>query len=44
MTLKFSVKFDHKIVHVFIFGSMFHESHGFAAMQVTRTLCQRDTF
>ena len=34
--LKFSVKFDHPFSHVFIFGNMFPESHGFVAVPVTR--------
>ena len=29
MTLKFSEKFDHPILHVFIFGNIFPESRGF---------------
>ena len=33
---KFSKKFDHPFSHVFIFGNMFPESHGFVAMQVTK--------
>ena len=32
---KFSEKFDHPFWHVFIFGNMFPESHGFLAMPVT---------
>ena len=34
-TLKFSEKFDNSFSHVFIFGNMFPESHGFVAMPVT---------
>ena len=30
---KFSDKFDHSFLHVFTFGNMFPESHGFVAMQ-----------
>ena len=33
--LKFSEKFDHPFSHVFIFGNLFPESHGFVAMPVT---------
>ena len=33
--LKFSEKFDHPFSHVFIFGNMFPENHGFVAMPVT---------
>ena len=32
MTLKFPEKFDHPFSHVFIFGNMFPECHGFVAM------------
>ena len=39
--LKFSEKFDHPFSHVFIFGNMFPESHGFIAMPVTS--CIKDT-
>ena len=35
--LKFSEKFDHLFPHVFIFGNMFPESHGFDAVPVTRS-------
>ena len=34
--LKLSEKFDHPFSHVFIFGNMFPESHGFVAVPVTR--------
>ena len=41
-TLKFSEnKFDHPFLHVFIFGKVFPESHGFVAMPVTS--CIKDT-
>ena len=40
--LKFSEKFYYKFSHVFIFGTMFPESYGFVAMQVTS--CIKDTF
>ena len=33
--LKFSEKFDHSFSPVFIFGSMFPESHAFVAVPVT---------
>ena len=33
--LKFSEKFNYPFSHVFIFGNMFPESHGFVAMPVT---------
>ena len=39
--LKFSEKFDPPFSHVFIFGNVFPESHGFAAMPVTS--CIKDT-
>ena len=35
MILKFSKKFDHPFLHIFIFGNMFPGSHGFVAMPVT---------
>ena len=35
--LKFSEKFDHPFFHVFIFGNMFPESHGFVDVPVTRS-------
>ena len=35
MPLKFSMKFDHPFSHVFIFGNMFPESHGFVTVPVT---------
>ena len=41
MTLKFSEKFEYQFSHVFIFGYMFPESHGFVAMPVTS--CIKDT-
>ena len=34
---KFAEKFDHQFSHVFIFGNMFPESHGFVAVPVTRS-------
>ena len=34
---RFSKKFDHLFSHVFIFGNMFPESHGFVAMPATRS-------
>ena len=34
MILKFSEKFDHPFLHVFIFGNMLPESHSFVAMPV----------
>ena len=37
MILKFSEKFNYKFSHVFIFGNMFPESHGFVAVPVTRS-------
>ena len=39
--LKFSEKFDHLYLQVFIFGNMFPESHGFVTMPVTS--CIKDT-
>ena len=39
--LKFSEKFDHPFSHVFIFGSMLLESHGFVTMPVPS--CVKDT-
>ena len=33
--LKFSEKFGHPFLYVFIFGNLFPESHGFTAMPVT---------
>ena len=33
--LKFSEKFDHPFLHVFIFGNMFRERHSFVAMPIT---------
>ena len=39
--LKFSENFDHPFSHVFTFGDMFPESHGFIAMPVTS--CIKDT-
>ena len=33
--------FDHPFSHVFMYGNMFPESHGFVAMPVTR--CIKDT-
>ena len=38
MILKFSEKFDHPFWHVFIFGNISLESHGFVAMPVTRRI------
>ena len=35
--LKFPEKFEHPFLHVFIFGNMFRESHGFVAVPVTRS-------
>ena len=35
MTLKFPEKFYHLFSHVFVFGNIFLESHGFVAMPVT---------
>ena len=35
--LKFTETFDHPFLHVFIFGNMFPESHGFVAVPVTRS-------
>ena len=37
MILKFSEKFDNPFSHVFIFGNMFPESHGFDAVPVARS-------
>ena len=34
---KFSEKFDHPFSHVFIFGNMLPESHGFDVVPVTRS-------
>ena len=34
-TVRFSEKFEHAFLHVFIFGNMFPESHGFVAVTVT---------
>ena len=34
--LKFSEKFYHPFLHVFIFSSMFPESHGFVAVPIIR--------
>ena len=42
MMLKFSQKFNHPILHVFLFGIMFPESHSFVAMPVTSYI--KDTF
>ena len=42
MILKFSYKFDHLFSHVFIFGNMFPESHGFLPMPVTS--CIKDIY
>ena len=39
--LKFFEKFDHPFLHVFIWYTMFPESHGFVAMPVTS--CIKDT-
>ena len=39
--LKFCKKFDHPFSHVFIYGNMFLENHGFVAMPVT--CCIKDT-
>ena len=39
--LEFSENFDHPFSHVFIFGNLFPESHGFVAMPVTG--CIKDT-
>ena len=36
-TLRVAEKFDHPFSHVFIFGNMFHESHGFISVPVTRS-------
>ena len=41
MTLTFYEKFDHTFSHVFIFGNMYPESHGFVAVPVTS--CIKDT-
>ena len=41
-TLKFSEKFHHPFSHIFIFGNMFPESHGFVVMQITS--CIMDTW
>ena len=35
--VNFSEKSDHPILHVFIFGDMFPEGHGFVAVPVTRS-------
>ena len=35
--LKFFEKLDHPFSHVFIFGNMFFESHGFVAVPVIRS-------
>ena len=35
--LKFFEKFYHQFLHVYIFGNMFPESHGFIAVPVTRS-------
>ena len=35
--LKFSEKFDHPFSHVFIFGNMLPDSHGFDNVPVTRS-------
>ena len=35
---KFPEKFDHKFLHVFIFGNMFSENNGFVAMPVTSSI------
>ena len=34
-TLRFSEKFNHPFSHVFIFGNLLSESHGFVAVPVT---------
>ena len=34
-TLRFAEKFEHPFSQVFLFGNMFHESHGFVAVPVT---------
>ena len=34
-TLRFSEKFDHRFLHVFILGNTLPESHGFVAVPVT---------
>ena len=34
-TLKFTEQYDHPFSHVFIFGNMFRESHGFISVPVT---------
>ena len=34
---KYFEKFNHPFSHMFIFGNMFPESHGFVSIQVTRS-------
>ena len=41
ITLKFSAQLDHTFSHVFLFGNMFPDCHGFVAMPVTS--CIKDT-
>ena len=36
-TLRFAEKFDHPFSHVFIFGNIFRESHGFILVPVTNS-------